>query len=291
MQYFTKDIYLELMKITMMSDIDNNEKNQYIKELLRSNNIPFNALGSGTNRMAVQIDGYAVKIALDKDGMIDNRREMLYTRQLQPYVVKVYESTPNGLIAVTEFVEIFTLNELHQHSDEMMEILSIISEQFLIGDVGITGKNYVNWGTRNDGTICILDFAYIYSVRYNIFSCGCDDSSILRYDSKFVNLICPLCGRKYTFGEVRRKITKKQQEEEIGDIRRLGYKLTSAEEVLELVPEYEPQRETKPKKERSETEELIHQYRKGELYKASDQDWDYPDSQEDIVGKDGQDYE
>ena len=288
LQYFNKDIYLELMKITMMSDIDNNEKGGYIKDLLRNNNIPFNGLGSGTNRMAVQIDGYAVKIALDKDGMIDNRREMLYTRQLQPYVVKAYESTPNGLICVTEYVEIFTLNEFHIHQDEMREILEIISEQFLIGDVGITGKNYVNWGTRNDGTICILDFAYIYSVKYNIFSCACSEEALLRYDSKFVNLVCPLCGRKYTFGEVRRKITRKQQEDEIGDIRRLSYNLKSAEEIVPYVAEYEPAKHTKEKKQRSETEEMIRLYRKGELYKTSDQDWDYPESQEEIIDNGGQ---
>ena len=68
-KYFDKDLYIELMKITMMSDIDNNDKGFLIKELLKNNSIPFSALGSGTNRMAVLIDGYAVKIALDKDGI------------------------------------------------------------------------------------------------------------------------------------------------------------------------------------------------------------------------------
>lgn len=68
-QYFNKDIYIELMKITMIADADNNEKGILIKELLTKNNIPFEGLGSGTNRMAVLIDGYAVKIALDKDGI------------------------------------------------------------------------------------------------------------------------------------------------------------------------------------------------------------------------------
>jgi hypothetical protein len=264
------------MKITMMSDIDNNEKNAFVKKLLEENSIPFTGLGSGTNRMAVLIDGYAVKIALDKDGRIDNRREMLYTKQLQPYVVKVYECIPNGLIAVTEYVEIFTLNDFHIYQEEMSKILSVIAEQFLIGDVGITGKNYVNWGIRRDGTICILDFAYIYSVKYNIFSCACNDMAILKYDKNFVNLICPLCGRKYTFGELRRKITRVQQENEIGDIRRLSYNLTQEEETVQLNPNYEP-KEEKKKKVRSETEELIHKYRKGELYKSSDQDWDYPE--------------
>lgn len=278
-KYFTKDIYIELMRITMIADADNNEKGTLIKELLRKNDIPFTGLGSGTNRMAVLIEGYAVKIALDKDGMIDNRREMLYSKQLQPYVVKVYESTPNGLIAVTEFVEIFTLAEYHEHQDDMREILSIISKQFLIGDVGITGKNYVNWGTRNDGTICILDFAYIYSVQYRIFSCACSDDSLLQYDKNFVNLNCPICGRKYTFGEVRRKITKAQQEKEIGDIRRVGYNITNSEEIVELNPEFEPKRkDKKEKKELSEIDKMIEDYRKGNINKST-QDWDNPDTE------------
>ena len=204
---------------------------------------------------------------------------MLYSKQLQPYVVKVYESTPNGLIAVTEFVEIFTLAEYHEHQDDMREILSIISKQFLIGDVGITGKNYVNWGTRNDGTICILDFAYIYSVQYRIFSCACSDDSLLQYDKNFVNLNCPICGRKYTFGEVRRKITKAQQEKEIGDIRRVGYNITNSEEIVELNPEFEPKRkDKKEKKELSEIDKMIEDYRKGNINKST-QDWDNPDTE------------
>ena len=68
-EYFTKDVYIEIMRITMISGIDNNEKGMLIKKLLRDNNIPFSGLGPGTNRMAIQIDGYAVKIALDKDGI------------------------------------------------------------------------------------------------------------------------------------------------------------------------------------------------------------------------------
>lgn len=67
--YFTEEIRIELLKITMISAADNNEKGAMIKELLTKHNIPYNSLGSGTNRMAVQIDGYAVKFALDTDGI------------------------------------------------------------------------------------------------------------------------------------------------------------------------------------------------------------------------------
>ena len=96
LQYFTPEILVKIQLITKTAGASNNDKGQMIKELLTENNVPFSSLGSGTNRLGLLIDGYAVKIALDEDGMIDNRREFKYTEVLQPYVVKVYEISPLG---------------------------------------------------------------------------------------------------------------------------------------------------------------------------------------------------
>ena len=234
LEYFPVDLCIELKKISLLPDADNNMKGSLIKKKLLNFHVPYTSLGSGTNRMAVLIDGYAVKIALDDDGCIDNKREFLYTRELQPYVVKVEECSPDGLIAVTEYVDIFTIEDYRNHINDMREILKDISENFLLGDVGITTKNYVNWGTRANGTICILDFAYIYSTSFNVFRCTCNPQSILHYDSNYNNLICPICGRKYTFGEIRRRISRKQQADEIGDIKQIGYVLHKPVETLEV---------------------------------------------------------
>ena len=47
------------------------------------------------------------------------------------------------------------------------------------------------------------------------------------------------------------EITRKQQEDEIGDIRRLSYNITKDFEEVELVPEFEPKKEKlKEKKEK-----------------------------------------
>ena len=43
--------------------------------------------------LVLQIEGYAVKIALDEAGMIDNKREMLYTKDLQPYESHLFLKT------------------------------------------------------------------------------------------------------------------------------------------------------------------------------------------------------
>lgn len=188
---------------------------------------------------------------------------MLYTKALQPYVVKVYECLPSGLLAVSEYVEIFQMDSLYEHRSEMLNILKDISDNFLIGDVGISKQNYVNWGIRADGTICIMDFAYIYNTKFNVFKCTCSDDAVLQYDSNYNNLICPLCGKKYDFGNIRRRITREQQENEIGDIRRLGYLVHGSEEMLQLNPEFEPKIKDEKEEKKLSPEELeIKEYKK-----------------------------
>ena len=275
-KYFSKELLYKIYLTTKQHDLDNNEKAMLNKELLTEYNIPWSSLGNGTNRMAVIIDGYAVKIALDSDGMIDNRREMLYSKNLYPYVVKVYETLPNGLVSFFEYVSVFDSDDRFQNQDEMREILDMIAENFLLGDVGIIGENYKNWGTRPDGSICILDFAYIYSVNYNIFTCDeCGPQSILHYDRNYDKLECSHCGRKYSFSQIRKRITKAKQEEEIGDIRRLGYNITKDEEEVEYEPTFEPKEHNKKaKKELTEDEKILKEIRKGKKKNEYKDYWD-----------------
>lgn len=250
-KYINEELYMKLMKLTMIYELSNNEKGFELKKLLHDYNVPFTSLGSGTNRFGILIDGYAVKFALDPDGMIDNRREFKYSERFYPYVVKVYEAFPNGLAAVTEYVEIFSMSDFYHYQGEMRKILKEISKNFLIGDVGLTSKNYINWGIRTGSDeICILDFAYIYDVKYGVFTCSCDNQTFLKFDSDYVFFVCPRCGRKYTFRDLRKKITRKSQEEEIGDIRTLGYNLHDEEEVLPIDPRFTKDRTKKEKKKK-----------------------------------------
>lgn len=246
---FSMDALMDLTEIAMLA-CDNNTKCVYVRETLKKYNIPYEGLGSGTNRYGINMPGpmgmVAVKIALDDDGMIDNRREFLYGRRLYEYnrsVCKCYECIPNGLIAVFEYVTPFTLADLHRFEDKIREILSDIGSIFMIGDVGVDEDNYKNWGIRMvDGKeeICMLDFAYIYAISYKLFTCNCDGVTLVRYDKDFVNLICPKCHKKYKFAHIRRKVTAEAQEKEIGDIRRLGYVMHKPVEMMEDVPEFAP---------------------------------------------------
>ncbi len=235
-KYFPNELLMKLDDISDNYSIDNNAKSKLINKALDDYNVPYAILGNGTNRYGILIDGYAVKIALDKLGKIDNRREFKYSAQLQPYVVKVYEANEVGLIAVTEYVTIFTKDDLYENEEEMRDILSDISQNFLVGDIGISANNYINWGIRDDSSICILDFAYIYALSYKQFNCYCNSNTMVEYDENFNNLICPECGRKYSFSEIRKRITKADEEAEIGNINDVGYILTSEKEEVEIDP-------------------------------------------------------
>ena len=238
-KYINPDLFRDLYIVTKLN-LDNNTKGYEVKHLLNQYGVPYTSLGSGTNRFGVLIDGYAVKIALDEHGMTDNRREFKYAPYLYPYVVKVHECHSSGIFASTEYVEIFTSADMNRYKEEMRNILKKLTKYYLIGDIGITGKNYINWGIRHGDTdeIVILDFAYIYDVKYGTFRCSCDRNNLLDYDKDFNKLICPACGKDYSFSEIRKRITKTREMEEIGDITTQGYVLTHDYEEKDINKEF-----------------------------------------------------
>lgn len=238
LEIFTVEQAMEIEKIQRTFTITNNQKISLYREKLDEWGKEYSPLGGGTNRWAGMVDGYVIKIACDDDGKIDNKREFIYSIPLQPYVIKCYETYADGLIAVFEYVEIFTIDDFWKNTIRMGEILTDIATDFMIGDVGINSTNYVNWGFRDDGSIVILDYAYIYSVKFKQFQCQCSPSSVLYYDKEFNNLICNTCGKKYSFRDIRKRISRKDQEEEIGDIREKGYILTQTEESKPFNPKF-----------------------------------------------------
>ena len=237
LEVFAPEQCIELEKICRTHSITNNQKGQIIKDRLTEWGKEFNTLGGGTNRLGLMMDGYVIKIACDADGKIDNKREFIYSLQLYPYVIKCYETTPDGLIAVFEYVEIFTIDDFYKNQTRMREILSDIARDFLIGDVGISSINYVNWGYRGEDPV-ILDFAYIYDVSFKTFKCTCSLDAMLGYDKDFNTLICPICGKRWTFKDIRKRISRKDQDAEIGDILKKGYVLSSSEQEKAVNPRF-----------------------------------------------------
>ena len=254
-KYFNKDCLCELDLLCMNTSIDNNSKIKACNDILRKYNIPFSELGGGTNRYGIMIDGYCYKIAMDTDGKTDNKREFIYTKQAQPYVIKVYECEYHGLVMVCEYVQVFTRDDFYHYQKEMREICKELSKIFFIGDIGIDSKNYYNWGFRSNDDLVILDFAYIYKQSFKTISCPCGSLELLSYDKDYNVLICPVCGRKNTFWELRKRITRAQETAEIGDIREKGYVINDfkVDDVVKLnekftdIPKYLKPKQKKEK--------------------------------------------
>lgn len=219
-----KEMYQLCMNPTISN---NNDKADGMLMLLRKHNVECTELGPGTNRFAVLIDNYVFKIGLDKQGLQDNANEYVLSEELQPLVTKTYELSANWLITVNEYVTVIDREEFVENEPIMRRILGELADSYLLGDVGIHPKNFTNWGYRDDGDLVILDFAYIFNVQSTELMCH-DDMTMLDYDANFHNLFCPRCRRKYTFSDIRRRISIEQENRDHELAIQNSYKLSKA---------------------------------------------------------------
>lgn len=233
---FSLELLKALNKICTDKTIpDNNAKISMVKELLTRFSVDFSPLGPGTNRYAILIDGVVFKIALDKWGQRDNLNEFVMAKELQPYVIKVYEVNSNGLIMTCEYVTVIDKDEYAAQRESILSILDELSQSYLLGDVGYISKNYLNWGYNDAGELVILDFAYIYKIIAHEMKCDSPNCShpYLEYNSMYSALICPDCRRKYSFMDIRRKYSIKDEERYVKLTKELSYKTNEKQLVIE----------------------------------------------------------
>ena len=266
-EQFPKELRVKIALLSKRRDIINSEKQEELFKLLREYKIEgITPLGPGTNRYAFKLNGFVIKVATDHDGIIDNLKEFKMAKRLYPHVTKIYEVSENGTLLVAEYIQPFSsYAEMYTHADEIREILRNFSSVYLIGDVGITAKNFANWGLRvgSDSPVC-LDFAYVYDVSSELFVCRkCKTNSMLVPDRDFVKLMCPAkgCGAVYEFSDIRRRIGNDLHRQEIGDLTEEGYLMGSSNILTELTPErsnyLEVPKSSKEKEEIEEEENLI----------------------------------
>ena len=228
------DLRVQIELLSRRRDISNGEKQDELFKLLRQFEIKdIVQLGPGTNRYAFKLKGYVIKVATDHDGKIDNLKEFKMAKRLYPYVTKIYEVSENGTLLVAEYIQPFSsYAEMLTYADQIREILTKLSSVYLIGDVGVTSKNYANWGLRIGGNdpVC-LDFAYVYEVSSELFLCRhCKNHAMLVPNRDFTELHCPApgCGKKYLFEDIRARIGNDLHRHEIGDLTEEGYLLSSS---------------------------------------------------------------
>lgn len=197
-------------------DITNYAKRYEIDKVLNDYNVEHTILGAGTNRLGIKFGPYAFKFALDEEGRIDNLHEFKHAPELSKCVVTCYEMRDDAYILVTEYIEVITTQEFTSSStrisDEEEAVINEMTLNYVIGDIGVTGKNCNNWGKRQttSGTeYAVLDFAYIYR-KENIFVCPyCSNPkkmSIRPYD-KGRKLKCITCEQVFNFPDIANLLT------------------------------------------------------------------------------------
>lgn len=180
------------------------KKMELVQRIIKRDNpdLSFSILGGATNRLVLFINGMPFKFALDSQGWKDNMQEYALGPELQPYVPKPFET--NGYILVCEPWRAFTLDEFQLRKMEVIKVLDILAQDYLLGDVGYLKKNYTNWGVDDKGNVGILDYAYVHRATENLFTCEVCGQGILRYDSSYSVLKCSnatVCNAKYTYLE------------------------------------------------------------------------------------------
>ena len=230
------ELKIKLGEVSYQKGMRPTSRRDRISDLFSEYNIEFKNVGTGTNRHIVRYDGYVIKIALDKEGIADNKQEWVMADKLAPNVAMAYEISEGGYLLVAEYCPAFSsYYEMTLYRNKIKDILGEWAKQFLIGDVGVVDKNYANWGLNAKGKPVCIDYAYLFPVSMNIFTCICG-SRAMTMDDSFSKYKCIKCRREYSDAELRMMITQKERLEMFENIP--GLRMTLAEEQHPVDIEY-----------------------------------------------------
>lgn len=172
---------------------------------------------AGTNRVTYrhpEFPDILFKVASDAVGIKDNPAEFRNQQFLKPFVTKVFEVSPGGVVAITERVNPITSREEYiTVADDVFELISewLIGE-YVLADIG--SKFFMNIGIRKNFGVVLLDFPYVYKLDGNKLYCNKPDNNspsgkcdgIIDYDDGYNILHCTKCGAIYKAKELETKI-------------------------------------------------------------------------------------
>lgn len=200
------DIYMSIVEKTIRFDKIFTEEFGGRKDYRR--------IGEGTNRFVCLLDNHIIKVAYNYLAYIDNMNELAMSKYLPKQLALAYET--NGIILVSEYVTVMDKEDFLESQSEIQFILTKLESKvnihnkekslyYILGDMGMSNKNYGNWGRRMNGDIVVLDYGYLYEVDYvnwrNIAKCPICGSS-LSYTDDYSELSCDgdkcNCTVKYT---------------------------------------------------------------------------------------------
>lgn len=174
----------------------------------------YRRIGEGTNRFVCLLDNHVIKVAYNYLAYIDNMNELAMAKNKPVELAQAYET--NGIILVSEYVTVMDKDDFLENQLKIQFILSKLQSEpniynkekgnhYILGDMGMSNKNYGNWGRRMNGAIVVLDYGYLYEMQYKTWTeiarcpiCG----STLEYTDDYTELICTGdkcdCKVKYT---------------------------------------------------------------------------------------------
>lgn len=234
---FPIDLKMKIGEVSFQKGMLASSRKNKVLEALKEYNIPFLEAGTGTNRLIIKYDGYAIKIALDKEGIADNKQEWAMSSELQPGAAKAHEISKGGHLLVSSYRPAFTSHsEMFTYGNTIKAILKRWSTRFLLGDVGLTRINYANWGLSPAGQPECIDYAYIFPASAKIFKCICGCESMTFTDTTYSAYKCIECGHTYQDRELRNRISQDERIRLFENIK--GIEMRNAIEMHPINPKY-----------------------------------------------------
>lgn len=194
------------------------EKFKQINDIMTSRGM--RKFGSGTNRVVYchpEFDDIVFKVAYDYVAMRDNKAEFQNQFILKPFVTKVFEVDPSGVIAVVEKAKpIKNREEFLSVADDIFELINTwIIGKYVMADIG--EKFFMNYAVRKGMGVILCDYPYLYELDGDKLFCAapnpmnpsgrCD--GVIDYDDGFNFLICKKCGCKYKANELAKHLESK----------------------------------------------------------------------------------
>jgi hypothetical protein len=157
-------------------------------------------------------------VAFNNIGTQDAPREFQNQMVLKPFVPKVFEYTPDGVLSIQERVEPITNREEFMSVAE--DVYTLITE-FLLGEYvfdDIGSDYFMNYGIRKGFGVVILDFPYMFKVDYGKLICAAKDPTTISgtcegeidYDDGFNELHCTKCGAIYTAKDLGKRVEEEK---------------------------------------------------------------------------------
>lgn len=180
----------------------------------------FQKLSAGTNRIAykyLEDSSIIVKVAADSVALKDNPREFINQQFLKPFVTKVFEVSPDGVVGLFERVQpITSREEFMSFADDVFDLIWMLTKKYILADFG--SKYFMNYGLREGFGAVLLDFPYCYEPDGDKLICSIPDKNnpnticggLIDYDGGFNNLICTKCGAKYRANELGKLIKENE---------------------------------------------------------------------------------